>query len=201
MKLLIRNMISLRCKLLVENAGKKSGLHPIILELGEAEIKDAFTKSQLNQFKELLADSGLLVLDDEQTKLITAIKDILFDIFHSGKDIPKIKYSLYLEQRLKVKYAVLSKLFASIRGITLSRYIITLKMERVKELLIHENFSLTKIAHQMQYSNVSALSAQFKKTTGLTPSYFIKIRVQRKKLVDALVKKAPIRRRINAKSK
>lgn len=191
-------MISLRCKVLVEDAGKKSGLHPVILEMGEAEINERFSKTQINQFKKLLSDSGLIVLDDANSELINRIKDILFDMFYSGKDLPKIKISLYLENKLNEKYVYFSKLFAAVKGITLSKYIINLKMERVRELLIHEDFSLTKIAHQMNYSDVSHLSAQFKKTTGLTPIYFIKIRKERKKILSEL-KAEPIKKSISKK--
>ncbi|MEO8085298.1 MAG: helix-turn-helix transcriptional regulator [Bacteroidota bacterium] len=198
MKFVITNMVSLRCKILVEKAGKKSGLHPIIIELGEAEIKGIFKPAQLNLFKKLLEDTGLIVMDDDRSKLISSIKEIIYEMIYSGKEYPKIKYSLYLEQKLKVKYVILSKLFAAVKGTTINKYIVNNKMERVKELLTYDHLSLTEIAHQMRYSSVSHLSSQFKKTTGLLPSHFIRLREERKDMLAELEKNK--KGRISSKS-
>lgn len=165
-------MVSLRCKLVVKEALESLGLHYVILELGIVEIMQDLTSNQRKQLYDLLLKSGLELMDDKKSVLIEKIKNIIIELIHYSDELPKVNYSDYISEKMGMDYTHLSKLFSEVRGITIEHFIIAHKIERVKELLLYDELNLTQISYIMNYSSVSHLSKQFKKVTGLTPTFF-----------------------------
>lgn len=172
MKLYIKYMVSLRCKMVVKEALEKLGLHYVILELGCVEIMSDLTEVQRQQLQVTLHRAGLELIDDKKAMLIEKIKNVIIEMVHYTDEFPKVNYSDYISEKLGLDYTHLSKLFSEIKGITIEHFIIAHKIERVKELLLYDELNLTQISYIMNYSSVSHLSKQFKKVTGLTPSFF-----------------------------
>ena len=165
-------MVSLRCKIIVKSALEELGLHFKIIELGEVEISEDLTIQNMEDLKDALLKSGLELMDDKKSMIIEKIKNIIVEMIHYSDELPKINYSNYISEKLNYDYTYLSNLFSEVKGITIEHYIIAHKVERAKELLIYDQLTLTEIAFQLHYSSVSHLSNQFKKVTGLTPSFF-----------------------------
>lgn len=180
MKLYIKYMVSLRCKLVVKEALESLGLHFVILELGIVEIMQDLTEEQHLQLYEMLLKSGLELMDDKKSVLIEKIKNIIIEMVHYSDELPKVTYSDYISEKMGLDYTYLSKLFSEVRGITIEHFIIAHKIERVKELLLYDELNLTQISYIMNYSSVSHLSKQFKKVTGLTPSFFKKLKEKKR---------------------
>lgn len=180
MKLYIKYMVSLRCKLVVKDALESLGLHFVILELGIVEIMQDLTEAQHTQLYEMLLKSGLELMDDKKSVLIEKIKNIIIEMVHYSDELPKVTYSDYISEKMALDYTYLSKLFSEVRGITIEHFIIAHKIERVKELLLYDELNLTQISYIMNYSSVSHLSKQFKKVTGLTPSFFKKLKEKKR---------------------
>jgi AraC-like DNA-binding protein len=180
MKLYIKYMVSLRCKLVVKEALESLGLHFVILELGIVEIMQDLTEKQHIQLHNILLKSGLELMDDKKSVLIEKIKNIIIEMVHYSDELPKVTYSDYISEKMGLDYTYLSKLFSEVRGITIEHFIIAHKIERVKELLLYDELNLTQISYIMNYSSVSHLSKQFKKVTGLTPSFFKKLKEKKR---------------------
>lgn len=180
MKLYIKYMVSLRCKLAVKEALESLGLHFVILELGIVEIMQDLTEDQQTQLYDILLKSGLELMDDKKSVLIEKIKNIIIEMVHYSDELPKVNYSDYISEKMGLDYTYLSKLFSEVRGITIEHFIIAHKIERVKELLLYDELNLTQISYIMNYSSVSHLSKQFKKVTGLTPSFFKKLKEKKR---------------------
>lgn len=172
-------MVSLRCKLLVQQELDKLGLHYLIIELGNVEILENITEDQRRQLKSNLNLSGLELLDDKRSILIERIKNVIIEMIHYADELPNVKYSEYISQKLDYDYTYLANVFSEVKGITIQEFIIAHKVEKVKELLFYDNLSLTEIAFQVKYSSVAHLSNQFKKNTGLTPSFYRKLKDKR----------------------
>ncbi|WP_026063272.1 helix-turn-helix domain-containing protein [Pedobacter arcticus] len=179
MKLYIRNMVCIRCKMIVEQELKRLFLHGIIVELGEIEILENATAVQLEQLNTALLKYDLELMDCRKSILIEKIKKVIVEMVHYIDDPEKINFSNYLSKKLNHNYTYLANLFSETVGITIEQYIISHKIERVKELLFYDELSLTEISYKMHYSSVAHLSNQFKKTTGLTPSHFKKFGTHR----------------------
>jgi AraC-like DNA-binding protein len=173
-------MVSLRCKLVVKEALELLGLNFVILELGIVEIMQDLTEEQHLQLYEMLLKSGLELMDDKKSVLIEKIKNIIIEMVHYSDELPKVTYSDYISEKMDLDYTYLSKLFSEVRGITIEHFIIAHKIERVKELLLYDELNLTQISYIMNYSSVSHLSKQFKKVTGLTPSFFKKLKEKKR---------------------
>lgn len=173
-------MVSLRCKLVVKEALESLGLHFVILELGIVEIMQDLTEEQHLQLYDILLKSGLELMDDKKSVLIEKIKNIIIEMVHYSDELPKVTYSDYISEKMGLDYTYLSKLFSEVRGITIEHFIIAHKIERVKELLLYDELNLTQISYIMNYSSVSHLSKQFKKVTGLTPSFFKKLKEKKR---------------------
>lgn len=173
-------MVSLRCKLVVKDSLESLGLHFVILELGIVEIMQDLTEAQHTQLYEMLLKSGLELMDDKKSVLIEKIKNIIIEMVHYSDELPKVTYSDYISEKMGLDYTYLSKLFSEVRGITIEHFIIAHKIERVKELLLYDELNLTQISYIMNYSSVSHLSKQFKKVTGLTPSFFKKLKEKKR---------------------
>ena len=172
MKLYIKYMVSLRCKMVVKQALEKLKLHYVILDLGCVEILEDLTEVQRINLHKTLLLSGLELMDDKKAMLIEKIKNVIIEMVHYTDELPKVNYSDYISNKLGLDYTHISKIFSEVKGITIEQFIIAHKIERVKELLLYDELNLTQISYIMNYSSVSHLSKQFKKVTGLTPSFF-----------------------------
>jgi AraC-like DNA-binding protein len=172
MTLYIKNMVCARCKMVVESEFEKLGLQTISVELGEVELQDEITDSQKEVLLKNLQTLGFDLLDDKKTKTIEKIKNLIVDLVHHKNSELKINLSDYLVANLNQDYSTLSNLFSEIENTTIEKYFISQKIEKVKELLIYNELSLSEIADLLNYSNVAHLSNQFKKITGFTPTSF-----------------------------
>ena len=173
-------MVSLRCKMIVKEELKKLNIVYAILDLGMVELMQDISISQRETLKINLLKSGLELLDDKKSILIEKIKNVITELVHYSDEVPKINYSDYISEKLQYDYTYLSNMFSEVKGITIQQFIIIHKIERVKELLLYDELNLTEISYIMHYSSVSHLSKQFKKVTGLSPSYFKQLKHKRK---------------------
>lgn len=158
--------------MLVRAELEKLGLNCRMVDLGEAEIEETITDEQHKKLKANLLRSGLELMDDKKAILIQKIKNVIIEMIHYEDEIPKIKNSEYISEKLQYDYTYLANLFSESTGITIEHFIIIHKIERVKELIIYDELNLTEISYKLNYSSVAHLSKQFKKITGLTPSFF-----------------------------
>lgn len=172
-------MVSLRCKMVVKEELRNLGLHFIAVDLGEVEIFEELSNEQHIELKENLLRSGLELLDDKKNILIERIKAVIVEMIHYSEELPKINYSDHISEKLNQDYTYLSNIFSEVKGITIQQYIIFHKIERVKELLLYDELTLTEISYRMQYSSVAHLSNQFKKVTGLTPTFYKQLKQKR----------------------
>ncbi|MBU0697103.1 MAG: helix-turn-helix domain-containing protein [Bacteroidetes bacterium] len=179
MKLYIRNMVCIRCKMIVIQELKKLALHCMIVELGEIEILENISPVQLEKLNIALLKYGLELMDSRKSILIEKIKKVIVELVHYSEEPEKINFSNYLSEKLNYNYTYLANLFSETVGVNIAHYIITHKIERVKELLVYDELSLTEISYKLHYSSVAHLSNQFKKITGLTPSHFKRLKVDR----------------------
>ena len=184
MKLYIKYMVSLRCKMMVKDELKKLGLRYGVVDLGMVETLEDVTEEQQKQLKINLLRSGLELLDDKKSILIEKIKNVIVEMIHYSEEIPKMNYSDYISEKLNYDYTYLSNIFSEVKGITIQQFIIINKIERVKELLLYDELNLTQISYKLHYSSVAHLSNQFKKITGLSPSFFKKLRKKRSETLE-----------------
>ena len=184
MKLYIKYMVSHRCKMVVKEALNKLGLQYINIDLGVVESIDDINDKILEQLKANLLLSGLELLDDKKAILIEKVKNVITEMVHYTDKLPTVNYSDYISEKLGYDYTYLSNIFSEVKGITIQQYIINHKIERVKELLLYDELNLTEISYKLNYSSVAHLSHQFKKVTGLTPSYFKRLKLKRKGLLE-----------------
>lgn len=184
MKLYIKYMVSLRCKMMVKEELAKLGLHYVVVDLGVVDILENITQLQHDLLKENLLKSGLELLDDKKSVLIERIKNVIIEMIHYSDELPEVNYSDYISEKLNYDYTYLSNLFSEVKGITIQQFIIIHKIERVKELLLYNELNLTEISYQMHYSSVAHLSNQFKKVTGLSPSFYKQLQQKRKENLE-----------------
>lgn len=171
--------------MLVKDELKKLGLH-FIVEMGEADIMEDITTEQLEQIRSALRESGLELMDDRKAVLIEKIKTAIIELVHFTEEQPKVNFSDFLSEKLHHDYTYMSNLFSEVQGTTIEQFMISHKIERVKELIIYNEVTLTEIAWIMHYSSVAHLSNQFKKVTGLTPSHFKQLKVKRRSPIEDL---------------
>lgn len=186
MKLFIQNMVSLRCKILVKAEMDKLNIKYKTVELGEVVLLKPITLVKKEKLKIQLHKSGLEIMDDKKAMLLEKIKNIVVEMVHYSEEIPKVNFSTFLSDKLHIDYHTLSDFFSKTKGITIEHFIILHKIERVKELIIYDELSLTEISYIMHYSSVSHLSKQFKQITGLTPSYFKQLKHQNRNLLESI---------------
>ena len=179
-------MVSMRCKMLVREELKKLGLHFVVVEMGVVDIMENITSEQREQIRVALKKSGLELMDDKKAMLIEKIKNVIIDMVHYPDAIIKINFSDFLSGKLNHDYTYLSNLFSEVQGITIEKFMISHKIERVKELIIYDELNLTEIAWKMNYSSVSHLSNQFKKVTGLSPSHFKQLKDRRRSPIEEI---------------
>lgn len=173
-------MVSLRCKMMVKEELKNLGLHYVVVDLGMVEILEDISEEQREKLKINLLRSGLELLDDKKSILIEKIKNVITELIHYTDELPEMNYSNYISEKLNYDYTYLANIFSEVKGINIQQYIIINKIERVKELLLYDELNLTEIAYKLHYSSVAHLSNQFKKVTGLSPSFFKQLQRKRK---------------------
>jgi len=180
LKLFIKYMVSIRCKMIVRSELEKLGLHVTTVDLGEAAVLEEMTPEQIEIFRADLLKAGLKLMDDNKAILIEKIKNVIVEMIHYTDEQPKQNFSHFLADKLQYDYTYLANLFSEATGTTIEHFIIAHKIERVKELLIYDELNLTQISYLLNYSSVAHLSNQFKKITGLTPTFFKKLKQKKR---------------------
>lgn len=179
-------MVCSRCKMVVKAEFEKAGLHPLTVELGEVEIKEQLTPDTLHQLDTSLQDLGFEIIDNRKSRMIEKIKNNIVELIHHSTENIDINLSQYISQRLNYDYNYLSNLFSEVEGITIEKYFIAQKIEKVKELLKYDEFTLSQIADRLGYSSVAYLSNQFKKQTGLSPSFYKSLKQNSRRNIEDL---------------
>lgn len=185
-KVFIKNMVCPRCIQTVESIMKSIKAEVLHVDLGEVVIGKQLTKVQLDEFEIELRKNGFELLKNQSSKIISKIKSILIASIHYNTENQKVNYSTLLSDKLQQEYSSLSKLFSSVEGITIEKFVVKQKIERVKELIIYNELSLKEIAFKLNYSSVAYLSNQFKKETGMTPTQFKNQNLRNRKFLDSI---------------
>lgn len=179
-------MVSNRCKMAVKEELKKLQLHFIVVDLGEVEIMENISAEQREQLKVALLNTGLELMDDKRAVLIEKIKNVIIEMVHHSDEVIKTNFSNYLSEKLNHDYTYLANLFSEVQGTTIEQFIISHKIERIKELIIYDELNISEIAWKMNYKSVSYLSNQFKKVTGLSPSHFKQLKNKRRSPIEEI---------------
>jgi AraC-like DNA-binding protein len=164
----------------------KFGVHPTTIELGEVEIAEELNSNDKIELDHVLQSFGFELIDDKKSRLIEKIKNTIVELVHYPDDQVKINFSEYISKKLYHDYNYLSNLFSEVEGTTIEKYFISQKIEKVKELLKYDELSLSEIADRLGYSSVAYLSNQFKKQTGLTPTFYKSLKQSKRKNIDDL---------------
>jgi AraC-like DNA-binding protein len=172
MKLYIKFMVSLRCKLFVTNELTDMGVNQFEVSLGSVEIKQNMTPELVADFQARLEKGGLELLDDKNAILVERIKNVIVEMIHYDEDLPRVNFSTFLSEKLHQNYSYMATIFSQTKGTTIEHYIMLHKIEKVKELLLYNELTISQIAYKLHYSSAAHLSNQFKKITGLTPTFF-----------------------------
>jgi AraC-like DNA-binding protein len=184
-------MVSNRCKMAVKDALREMGLHFIVVDLGEVEVMEELSASQLEELNAALLKTGLELMDDKKAILIEKIQNVITDMIHNTDEVPKVNYSDYISEKLKYDYTYLSNIFSQVKGTTIQQFIIVHKIERVKEYLIYDELNLTEISYKLHYSSVAHLSNQFKKVTGLFPSQYKQLKNKKRNPIEEIGNEEP----------
>jgi len=179
-------MVSLRCKILVNEELKKLGINDANVELGFVEVEQEISDKQLVLLKNNLYRYGLELIKDKKIALIERVKNVIINMIHNADEQPDINYSSYINKQLNLDYVYLSNLFSEVEGRTIQQFIILHKIEKVKELLMYNEYNLTEISYKLNYSSVAHLSNQFKKVTGYSPSSFKKMNLRRTQMLERI---------------
>ena len=183
----IKNMVCDRCIKVVSEELSKLGYEIWKINLGEAVIDSADTPPNLTKIRSALINSGFDLVDDKNSKMIERIKVLLIEKIHHQTDkLEKFSFSKYLSAELGVNYSHLSSVFSSNEGITIEKFIIKQKIEKAKELLTYDELNLSEISYKLGYSSVQHLSNQFRQITGLNPSFFKKLKENKRTPLDHL---------------
>lgn len=186
MKIFIKHMVSQRCRMKVKEELNKLGIDFLSIDLGIVELENNPPPELYERLKQNLINSGLELIEDKKSILVERIKNVITKMIHESEELPKVNYSDYISEQLNYDYTYLSNIFTEVKGITIQQYIINNKIERVKELLLYDELNLTEISYMLQYSSVAHLSNQFRKTTGLSPSFFKQLKLKRKENLENL---------------
>lgn len=179
-------MVSLRCKIVVHQELEKLNILNAVVDLGLVEIPDNISDETRQMLKKNLLKTGLELLDDKRSILIEKIKNVVTEMIHHSEALPKENFSDYISEKLGYDYTYLANTFSEVKGITLQHFIIINKVEKVKELLLYDELNLTEISYKLNYSSVAHLSTQFKKITGLAPSFYKQMKQKRLKNLEDL---------------
>lgn len=180
MKIYIKNMACESCKIVVKEALKELDIEPIKVELGEIETKEDISNEEKRELNDKIKKAGLELLEKKQGVLIEKIRKVMIDYVYKSDEKPNVKFSVLLSEALNHSYTYLANFFSEVEATTIEQFIIALKIERVKELILFGEDTLSEIAHKLHYSSVAHLSSQFKKATGLTPSHFKALKEKRR---------------------
>ena len=172
--------------MLVKEELMKLGLHFILVDMGVVDIMENITTVQRDQIRIALLKSGLELMDDKKAMLIEKIKNVIIEMIHYKDETPKMNFSDYLSGKLNYDYTYLANLFSDMQGITIEKFIIFHKIERIKELIIYDELSLKEIAWNMHYCSISHLSNQFKMITGLSPSHYKNLKNKRRSPIEEI---------------
>ncbi|MDO5523694.1 MAG: AraC family transcriptional regulator [Bacteroidia bacterium] len=186
MKLYIKNMVCNRCVMVVRNEMEKLGFDVSNIILGEVSLTKELSNAQKQKVREVLEPLGFELIDDKKSRIVEKIKNIIIDLVHHKDGSLQTNLSDLLSENLNHDYSYLSNLFSEVESITIEKYFIAQKIEKVKELLVYDELSLSEIAFRLNYSSVAYLSNQFKKVTGLTPSHFKQIHETKRKPLDEI---------------
>ncbi len=184
--LAIRNMVCNRCIRVVSDELHRLGFQPTDVRLGEVQLPEDLSPTQRESIRSMLSDNGFELLDDKRQKLIEQAKLAIIDLIQHGDErtLSTVVISQYLATKLQSEYTHISTLFSQIEGLTLEKYVILQKTERVKELMMYDEQSISEIAFRLGYSSVHHLSNQFKKVTGMTPTQFRKLQQKPRVALD-----------------
>lgn len=177
-------MVCNRCKMVVKNELEKLGYKPVSVELGEVILDRDLSSEDYEKLSNSLVSLGFRIINDRKSRIIEKIKNSIIELVHQNQNQVKVNLSHYLSSILNLDYNYLSNLFSEVEGTTIEQFYISQKIEKVKELLVYDEYSLSEIAFRLNYSSVAHLSNQFKKVTGLTPGYFKKIKENKRKPLD-----------------
>ncbi|MGA7837810.1 MAG: AraC family transcriptional regulator [Ignavibacteriaceae bacterium] len=187
--LYIKNMVCGRCIKVVREELENLNFTLTNIELGEATISTTASKDiDIAPIKKVLEENGFELLDDKHKKLVEKIKTIVIAQIQESKngELEKFNFSKYLSENLNMSYQYLSNLFSSLEDVTIEKFIIHQKIEKVKELLIYDEITLSEISYQLGYSSVQHLSSQFKKVTGFTPSHYKNLKNRNRNPLDKI---------------
>lgn len=179
-------MVCGRCKMVVKSELEKLGLQLLTVSLGEVETSEPISDNQKKDVAEHLKNLGFELIDDKKSRTIDKIKTLIIELVHQQNYALKTNLSVYLSSQLLQDYTTLSNLFSEVEDTTIEKYFINLKIEKVKELLIYDEMTLSEIADQFNYSSVSYLSNQFKKVTGFSPSHYKQLKDKKRKKIEDL---------------
>lgn len=186
MTVYIKNMVCNRCILVVQTELERLGFGVRSVKLGEAVIDGDPSPERISALAERLEELGFELLEDRKSRIIEAVKNAVLELVRAPEVRSGVNLSDYLQDKLHLDYKYISGLFSATQGRTIEKYFIAQKIERVKELLVYDELTLSEIAFRLGYSSVAHLSAQFKRTTGLTPSYFRLSGGERRRALDEL---------------
>lgn len=179
-------MVCNRCKMVVESLFEAQALVATSIELGEVELSKQLSKKEFLQLNTALKQVGFEIIDDHKSQIIERIKNAIVTLVHHSTENIKTNLSEFITSQIHHDYSYLSNLFSVVEGTTIEKYFIAQRIERVKELLVYNEFTLSEIADQLGYSSVAYLSNQFKKTTGFTPTYFKSIKEHKRRNIEEL---------------
>ena len=177
-------MVCIRCQMVVKVELEKLGVRFYDVKIGEANLIENIHPQQLEQLDIALKKSGLELMDNKKSILVEKIKGAIIELVHYTDEQIKVNLSDYLSEKLNFDYTYLANLFSEVQGITIERFFLTHKIEKVKELIVYDELNLTEIADKLHYSSVAHLSNQFKKFTGLTPSHFKELKKKRRTTLE-----------------
>ncbi|MGO1520096.1 MAG: helix-turn-helix domain-containing protein [Sphingobacterium sp.] len=183
-KIFVKNMVCNRCIMVVQDELEKLGLAVEQVTLGEVHFNQEIAAQDKERIHDQLYPLGFEIIDDKKSRTIEKIKNLIIEQVHHQEDERRSNLSDYLSDKLNQDYSHISNLFSEIEGTTIEKYYIAQKIEKVKELLVYDELSLSEIASRLNYSSVSYLSNQFKKVTGLSPSHFKKVGEEKRKPLD-----------------
>ena len=184
MDIYIKNMVCNRCVMVVSTIFKEAGIDNANVQLGKVTAKNQIDAEIFKQVEIRLKEVGFEIINDSKSQLIEQIKTESINYVYQNKWDEKLNFSDYLVDKFHLDYPYLSTIFSSIEGTTIEKYLINLKIERVKELLVYDEKTLSEIAWEMGYSSVAHLSGQFKRITGFSPSHFKQIKEQKRKSIN-----------------
>lgn len=185
-KLYVKYMVSLRCKLIAKSEMDNLGLSYKISAHSAIEFAEEITEVQYNQLKKNLMKSGMILLSVSESILIDKIINTIVEVIHYSESLPKLNFRDFINEFIVEGEKPILKIFSDVKGMSILQFIVTQKIERAKELLLYDDIPLTDIAELLNYKNQDFLTAQFKKVTGLNPSYFERLKEERMELLKTV---------------